>query len=323
MNQRFALTCLSVLILCGLLRPAGGANPRALAQAEHVSTVAGVSHGGWSQLSSPRSICGGSGALYYDFALANGSRAHLVVVDVRKNRWRVRPSVAPAEHQPTSVQAKQCNASAAVNGGYFNLKEGGHSTSYVIANGLVVADPTKNPALMENVKLKPFISRILNRTEVRFMETAAHKPLIQITRHNTAVPAGAKLIDSLQAGPQLLPTLDIVDEAFVRTNVDGSETDSISARKTAARTAFGITNDGYVMMLCVAGQGQDPESSGITLDELASLMRRLGCVQALNLDGGASTTMYARLTPDCEGAKLCGKSPETLVKSVLLLEPRP
>src|SRR6185437_4057567 len=116
-----------------------------------------------------------------------------------------------------------------------------------------------------------------------------------------------------------------VDEAFIRTSPQGEDVDSISARKQKARTAFGVTNDGYALMLCVAGEGQDPESSGITLEELAALLRRLGCGQALNLDGGASTTMYVKLADaagsEAAGKVVCGKNPETLVKSVLLLEP--
>lgn len=43
-------------------------------------------------------------------------------------------------------------------------------------------------------------------------------------------------------------------------------------------------------------------------------MKGLGCTEAINLDGGASTTMFAGTTT------VCGKKPETRVKSILLLE---
>jgi exopolysaccharide biosynthesis protein len=39
---------------------------------------------------------------------------------------------------------------------------------------------------------------------------------------------------------------------------------------------------------------QAPYSDGMTLAELAALMRRLGATDALNLDGGGSTTMVVQ-----------------------------
>jgi hypothetical protein len=307
--------------------------------AAHVTTSETAPEGHWRTLSEPHALAPCKGAIYYNFGLPNGSRAHLVVVDMRSGNWRIRPAASEPSTQPTSVQARQARASAATNGGYFNLHDGGHSTSYVVLDGKTVADPTCNPALVENPKLKPFLRRILNRSEVRFLRSAGGKTAIEITRHETPVPAGMQLVDSLQAGPQLLPTVEAVDEAFVRTSPQGEDVDAISARKEAARTAFGITNDGYALMVCISGKGQDPESSGITLEELAALMRRLGCVQALNLDGGASTTMFVRPAEgtiaahftgggetkvegsESSGTVVSGKSPETLVKSVLLLLP--
>ena len=38
--------------------------------------------------------------------------------------------------------------------------------------------------------------------------------------------------------------------------------------------------------------GRQKASRGLSLKELAQLMRSLGCVQAYNLDGGASAHMY-------------------------------
>ncbi|MBR6359855.1 MAG: phosphodiester glycosidase family protein, partial [Lachnospiraceae bacterium] len=55
------------------------------------------------------------------------------------------------------------------------------------------------------------------------------------------------------------------------------------------RTAVGIKADGSVVMF--VGDGcQYPKSSGLTIYELAKMMKALGCVTALNLDGGGSST---------------------------------
>ncbi len=63
--------------------------------------------------------------------------------------------------------------------------------------------------------------------------------------------------------------------------------------KTAnPRTAVGLKPDGKVVFFAVDGRTQS--SKGITETELAVLMNELGCVTALNLDGGGSTTVMVK-----------------------------
>ena len=57
------------------------------------------------------------------------------------------------------------------------------------------------------------------------------------------------------------------------------------------RTAVGRTADGDVWLVAV--DGRSSISAGASLAEMASIMRRLGCVEAMNLDGGGSTAMAA------------------------------
>ena len=57
----------------------------------------------------------------------------------------------------------------------------------------------------------------------------------------------------------------------------------------ASRTAIGIKADGSVVMFMVDGR-QAPYSVGMTMAEVAAAMEDLGCVQAVNLDGGGSST---------------------------------
>lgn len=56
------------------------------------------------------------------------------------------------------------------------------------------------------------------------------------------------------------------------------------------RTAIGFTKDNHLIML--TADGREGASIGLTLMELASLMKELDCVYAMNLDGGGSTVMY-------------------------------
>ena len=42
----------------------------------------------------------------------------------------------------------------------------------------------------------------------------------------------------------------------------------------------------------LTADGREGASIGLTLMELAGLMKEFGCVNAMNLDGGGSTVMY-------------------------------
>ena len=56
------------------------------------------------------------------------------------------------------------------------------------------------------------------------------------------------------------------------------------------RTAVGVRADGTLLFVTVDGRRPE-ESVGMSLPELTDLMLELGCVSAINLDGGGSTTM--------------------------------
>lgn len=56
------------------------------------------------------------------------------------------------------------------------------------------------------------------------------------------------------------------------------------------RTAIGYTKDNHIIL--ITADGREGSSIGMTLVELGRLMQSLGCVNAMNLDGGGSTVMY-------------------------------
>jgi exopolysaccharide biosynthesis protein len=99
------------------------------------------------------------------FALENGNKCSLIVVPPRLRVGPALASVASGKGKtaPTSKVVLDEKALFGVNGGYFNLSNG-ESTSYVVLKGTVCADPTKNLALTENPKLKPFLTQIYNRS---------------------------------------------------------------------------------------------------------------------------------------------------------------
>lgn len=60
-----------------------------------------------------------------------------------------------------------------------------------------------------------------------------------------------------------------------------------------SRTCVGVTAEGKVVMMVLDGR-QEPFSCGGSMHELAQIMLEQGCVAAINLDGGGSTTYAAR-----------------------------
>ena len=56
------------------------------------------------------------------------------------------------------------------------------------------------------------------------------------------------------------------------------------------RTAIGYTKNNHLIL--ITADGREGASIGLTLNELARLMKELGCTNAMNLDGGGSTVMY-------------------------------
>ena len=123
-------------------------------------------------------------------------------------------------------------------------------------------------------------------------------------------PAGSSL-DALKPGDPLALTLSITPGwESVREAIGGREfivrdgETYISPRPALAdqlhpRTALGISAAGDLVMATVDGR-ESGYSTGADLEELAELMLSRGVVQALNMDGGGSTTMAVRLPGDPE-----------------------
>jgi hypothetical protein len=86
------------------------------------------------------------------------------------------------------------------------------------------------------------------------------------------------------AGPQLVRD----GQAAVAAEVEQFSADF--SLKRHPRTAAGIRGDGIIVLVTVDGR-QPKKSAGMTVQELAVLMIGLGCREAINLDGGGSTTM--------------------------------
>jgi exopolysaccharide biosynthesis protein len=92
--------------------------------------------------------------------------------------------------------------------------------------------------------------------------------------------------DALGTGPMLLR------DGEMRVTSDEEVFFGTSIPEVHPRTAAGITAEGHLIVMVV--DGRQDASRGVSLEELAILMRDAGAVDALNLDGGGSSTMVVQ-----------------------------
>ncbi|MBR4953597.1 MAG: phosphodiester glycosidase family protein, partial [Oscillospiraceae bacterium] len=95
--------------------------------------------------------------------------------------------------------------------------------------------------------------------------------------------------DSMMAAGKIKEAIGGFGEFVVK---DGKVVGSAAA-SDAPRTSVGITATGRVVLMCIDGR-QAPRSSGASLQDVGYIMKEAGCVVAINLDGGGSTTFVAR-----------------------------
>lgn len=161
----------------------------------------------------------------------------------------------------TSNIAGQNGAILAINGDYYGFRDSG----YVMRNGyLYRSEPAKDPEQEDLVLYEDGSVRILSESEYTAEQIR---------------DSGATQIFSF--GPGL-----VIDG-----EVSVSSDDEVKrAQVTNPRTAFGLISP--LHYLFVVSDGRTDESTGLSLLELADLMKELGCVTAYNLDGGGSSTIW-------------------------------
>ena len=82
------------------------------------------------------------------------------------------------------------------------------------------------------------------------------------------------------------------------------------------RTAMGYTANGYLIIMVVEGRNPGV-ADGVTLPQLAKLFKDIGCVEALNLDGGGSSCM---LINGKETIRTSDKTGQRAVPAVFIIQ---
>lgn len=175
-----------------------------------------------------------------------------------------------SEGQSTSEIAKDNDAFAAINGGGFFTKSnysevawtgsGGTPNGVIISEGELIFSDTPDEDHKHNV------AAFTDKGEL-LVGLYSYKEL-----------EAKNVREAICFGPALL--------------INGNKTilGDYGGWGIAPRTAIGQRKDGSVVMLVL--EGRKLNSVGATLEDVQDIMLKLGAVNATNLDGGYSTTMY-------------------------------
>ena len=167
----------------------------------------------------------------------------------------------------TSDFGTQANAIAALNGTFFDIANGG-SVDYIKADGKVINENR--------------LGKNGNRAGHQRSALVLNKGKISIVKWD-GTPYWEKSLtgeDIMVSGPLL-----ILDQIHEKLDYDNS------FNKTRhPRTAVAITKNKRILFITV--NGRNSNSAGMSLFELTKMMGWLNADDAINLDGGGSTTLW-------------------------------
>ena len=163
--------------------------------------------------------------------------------------------------EATSSMAGNNNAILAVNGDYYGADRSG----YVIKNGVIYRNTVRSDSEYPDLAVyKDGSFKIIYETEVTAEELLADG-----------------VVNLFAFGPSLIENSEI--------SVD-QNTEVRQAMTKNPRTAIGIVDKNHYIL--VVSDGRTNESEGLSLYELAEVLKEYGATTAYNLDGGGSSTMY-------------------------------
>ncbi|MCR3759494.1 phosphodiester glycosidase family protein [Clostridium felsineum] len=179
------------------------------------------------------------------------------------------------EGETTSQIAKHNNAIAAVNGGGFQENSSGSKVVWTgtgaLPTGIIISDGKvvypKNPDMIATQKGTAAITK---------------NGVLVVGDHSIRELLNDNVVEAINFGPTL-----IVNGVPETRDSFGNSIDSQGAQP---RTAIGQRKDGTIILLTI--DGRQGLQMGATIKDIQTIMLKEQAYNAVNLDGGASTTMY-------------------------------
>lgn len=198
------------------------------------------------------------------------SAQHLFVLEIPAGSPRQIAFVCDSALTPVAELAKREDAMAAVNGSFFDM-DLGNPICYLRIGGHKFGENT--PQKVDSINRKYYQYATLTLGPTKLWVPDSNRRWEDILSNGDIMTAGPMLVRDGKDVPQR------DDRTFVTHRHN--------------RTALGIRNDGSVLLLVADGRFKHI-AEGLSLTELARVMRWLGCTDAINLDGGGSSTMYVK-----------------------------
>ncbi len=213
----------------------------------------------------------------------DGAGIYIFKINTKKYGSKIKPYVSRKLTTPQKIYDDEC-FDLVVNAGYFDVKSG-KSVSYIVIDNELISDPKDNSELTENLKQENRLEKVLSRAELRILETKRHKLKFDIAYHNDPVEKKYKIKHVLQAGPMLLPQMDLVKEGFVVYDEDMVKFQSADILKRRERTAIGLKGK-YLYIIIFT------KDNKVDAKEMKDyLLKELKLEKALAFDGGLSTAI--------------------------------
>jgi exopolysaccharide biosynthesis protein len=171
----------------------------------------------------------------------------------------------------TSTIASENYALAAINGGFFNTKRG-DSVDFLKINKKIIYSASYNPD--KPIPEHSMAAITIDDNDFKIVKGGAK------LYWEKSLPQASVLV----TGPLLMFNNE---KQVLRNNPFNNN--------RHPRTCACVTNDNDLLLITV--DGRDAMAQGMTLHELTYMSKMLGCKDAINLDGGGSTTMYIKGQP--------------------------
>ena len=215
---------------------------------------------------------------------------------------------------PTSRIAAENNALVAMNGSYFNTKKH-FNVTLVKDEGRIIPSSTIGDQKHSNGILR-LRGRKGDKVDI-FRITDTLECLKEVKRWREAIVSGPVLLES---GKRISYAAEgstkdgdvMVNARFYKRFYAGRH----------PRTAVGYTQDGWLYFIVVDGRFPG-KSDGMSMRELQALAEALGLHEAMNLDGGGSSTLWTKtdgvLNHPCDN-KIFDNNGERIVPNILILK---
>lgn len=200
------------------------------------------------------------------------SAQHLFVIEIPKDSPRRLAFAYDSVLTEVSTLAERSEAYAAINGSFFDM-EFGNPVCYLRIDGAQRGENT--PGRDDSVNRKYY--------QYATLALQSGRPNLLIPDSNRLSEEQMKEKNIMTAGPMLLHEGALVPQRDDRTFVT----------KRHNRTALGVRPDGTTLLVVADGRFKH-KAEGLSLTELERVMHWLGCTEAINLDGGGSSTMYVK-----------------------------